>query len=116
MNNKDYDEEIVDYTGDNSGDEKELKKNLPEEIEDNWEPFVENEGNKELLEDDWEPINSDEQEIGDDWEPLDLDEHYKPIYELKEENLENKKKIDEDKIKLDDDLKRINLITKLIGF
>jgi hypothetical protein len=26
MNNKDYDEEIVDYIGDNSGDEKELKK------------------------------------------------------------------------------------------
>jgi len=94
MNNKDYDEEIVDYIGDNSGDEKELKKNLLEEIEDNWEPFEENEGNKELLE--------------DDWEPLDLDEHYKPIYELKEENLENKKKIDEDKIKLDDDdLKKI---------
>ncbi len=108
MNNKDYDEEIVDYIGDKSGDEKELKKNLLEEIEDNWEPFEENESNKELLEDDWEPINSAEQEIGDDWEPLDLDEHYKPIYELKEENLENKKKIDEDKIKLDDDdLKKI---------
>ena len=108
MNNKDYDEEIVDYIGDNLGNEKELKKNLLEEIEDNWEPFEEDEGNKELLEDDWEPINSDEQEIGDDWEPLDLDEHYKPIYELKEENLENKKKIDEDKIKLDDDdLKKI---------
>jgi len=26
MNNKDYDEEIVDYIRDNSGDEKELKK------------------------------------------------------------------------------------------
>lgn len=117
MNNKDYDEEIVDYIGDNSGDEKELKKNLLEEIEDNWEPFEENEGNKELLEDDWEPINSDEQEIGDDWKPLDLDEHYKPIYELKEENLENKKKIDEDKIKLDDDdLKKIWDELKNYGF
>ena len=107
MNIKDYDEEIVDNIGDKSGDEKELKKVLLEGIEENWEPFEKGEGNEELIEDDQETIISDEQELGDDWEPLEIDEHHDLIYELKEANLENKKKINEDKIKLDnDDLKK----------
>lgn len=93
MNNTDYDEEIVDNIGDKSGDEKKLKKDLLEGIEDNWEPFDKSEGHEEVIEDDWKPINSDEQEIGDDWEPLDIDEHCEPNYELKEEILKIKKKL-----------------------
>lgn len=93
MNIKDYDEEIVDNIGDKSGDEKELKKDLLEGIEENWEPFEKGEGNEELIEDDQETIISDEQELGDDWEPLEIDEHHDLIYELKEANLENKKKL-----------------------
>ena len=103
MNSREYDEDFVENIEDKSGDEKELKKDLLEGIEDDWEPSDKSEGDEEVIEDDWEPINYDEQEIEDDWEPLNIDEYSEPNHELNEENLETKKEINEERIKLDDD-------------